>query len=209
MSLTFVFSPGLHSFFLFAGSAKACFGHTEGAAGAHGALAAAITLKQGSVPPMMHCRVLNPHVAFAFEEWRQAAHSILSMVGRTAAVWPRSLGVLAGCSSFGMSGVNAHALIALPHDDGCNLDREIAWRQRLHWPIPEAHHLLGSAFTAAGSDVGARCTRLALLPGVAKYCLSCRNAYPDKLICRPNAQVSRVLGVCGSRIFARPRGARY
>ena len=52
-----------------------------------------------------------------------------------------------GVSSFGMSGVNAHAVFAAStsiHESlltgqcrGC-----LPWHRRAHWPVPKAHHFL-------------------------------------------------------------------
>ena len=63
----------------------------------------------------------------------------------------------AGVSSFGMSGVNAHAVFA----QGSNravmlLDSKTEgpqWRQRRHWPVPSPHHFLQSTATDRRSGV--------------------------------------------------------
>ncbi len=127
-----------------AASAKACFGHTEGTAGAHGALAAALVLAQHAAPPVMHARSLNPYVASAFEEWRGARQNALPLVAREVAAWPAAPRMLAGCSSFGMSGVNAHALLSAPHTQQ-HQEAVLVWQRQRCWPMPAAHHMLMAA----------------------------------------------------------------
>jgi 3-oxoacyl-(acyl-carrier-protein) synthase len=51
-------------------SNKSCYGHTEGAAGLTGVLLAAAAASQRMVPPVMHLRSWNPHVAAALDTWR-------------------------------------------------------------------------------------------------------------------------------------------
>ena len=137
-----------------AASAKACFGHTEGTAGIHGALVAVLAAQLHSAPPIMHNRSLNPYVASAFDEWRSGRQSALPLVARQAAAWPAAPAALTGCSSFGMSGVNAHALFSAPHtrqrpQDGGEGDDVaavvLAWQRQRHWPIPVYHRMLVSS----------------------------------------------------------------
>ena len=51
-------------------SNKSCYGHTEGAAGLTGVLLAQCASFQRGVPPVMHLRSWNPHVAAALDTWR-------------------------------------------------------------------------------------------------------------------------------------------
>lgn len=51
-------------------SNKSCYGHTEGAAGLSGALMALACAGQCALPPVMHLRQWNVHVAAALSEWR-------------------------------------------------------------------------------------------------------------------------------------------
>lgn len=52
------------------GSIKACYGHTEGTAGIHGALLAVLALRRRGVPAIMHLRNLNPYVEASLEDWQ-------------------------------------------------------------------------------------------------------------------------------------------
>ena len=78
-----------------------------------GLLLAAGMVASQSAAPIMHLRDLNPHVGSALEDGKR---------GGTAALAPRQLRAsalaaaqaVAGTSSFGMSGVNAHAVLAAP-----------------------------------------------------------------------------------------------
>lgn len=82
-----------------------------------GLFAAAGALGTNLAPPVMHLRSMNPYVTAALGDWSklarlqsriplQAAGGNLTARGGAATV--------AGTSSFGMSGVNAHALLCHP-----------------------------------------------------------------------------------------------
>ena len=57
-----------------AGSVKACFGHTEGAAGIHGALLAMLAVQNSAAPPIMHSRSLNAYVKNAIADWKTSCN---------------------------------------------------------------------------------------------------------------------------------------
>ena len=60
-------------------SVKACFGHTEGAAGLTGALLAAQSLSRACAPAVMHLRTPNAYVETALADWRKQ-HRISAQV---------------------------------------------------------------------------------------------------------------------------------
>lgn len=69
---------------------KARLGHTEGAAGLHGALAAIACGLDGHVPSNPQTRTLNPYVASALSGWRA-----LGRAGAIPRVWQS---LLLGCT---------------------------------------------------------------------------------------------------------------
>lgn len=54
---------------------KACYGHSEGSAGAHGALLALSLLQYQAAAATMHLRNLNPYVEAAFADSSRACHA--------------------------------------------------------------------------------------------------------------------------------------
>lgn len=89
-------------------SNKSCYGHTEGTAGITGLLLAIMSLSQHAAPEVMHLRNLNPYVAAALGN---RAGCNMRATLQTAPNFTASTH-LAGSSSFGMSGVNAHMIMA-------------------------------------------------------------------------------------------------
>ena len=91
-------------------SNKSCYGHTEGAAGLTGLLLAACMAGQQVAPAIMHLRTINPYVAAALADWSAQSSKTLHLPRQLASGASAGQGV-AGTSSFGMSGVNAHMLV--------------------------------------------------------------------------------------------------
>ncbi len=60
--------------FACAGSVKACYGHTEGAAGLQGGLCSILSLQMAAIPPIMHLRNINPYVSAAITEWKASSN---------------------------------------------------------------------------------------------------------------------------------------
>jgi 3-oxoacyl-(acyl-carrier-protein) synthase/acyl carrier protein len=131
------------------GSVKSCYGHTEGAAGVTGLLLAVQAAAHAAAPPVMHLRSVNPYVEAVLGDWRKGG-SLAAAVPRQLQAGAASVGALAGTSSFGMSGVNAHALVSAV-DGGAGERRPAAahlLRGQPLWPLPAFSPLLARA--AAG-----------------------------------------------------------
>ena len=91
-----------HQLDLLLGSSKSNFGHLEPAAGVVGLMKTALCLHHSAIPPSLHADQLNPHIDFS--------DSRLRLV-RTLEPWPEGPR-LAGVSSFGFGGSNAHVVLA-------------------------------------------------------------------------------------------------
>ncbi len=85
------------------GSVKTNIGHLEAAAGVAGLIKTALALHHRKIPPSLHFSQPNPHIAF---------DEIPLQVQRKTDAWPdRSRPSLAGVSSFGFGGTNAHLVL--------------------------------------------------------------------------------------------------
>ncbi|HXM58141.1 MAG TPA: SDR family NAD(P)-dependent oxidoreductase [Candidatus Dormibacteraeota bacterium] len=86
------------------GSVKSNLGHLEAAAGLTALIKVALALRHGTIPASLHC--VEPSPQIQFDELR------LDVVRETRP-WPGADGI-AGVSSFGFGGTNAHAVLAAP-----------------------------------------------------------------------------------------------
>jgi acyl transferase domain-containing protein/acyl carrier protein len=88
------------------GSVKSNLGHLNGAAGVAGFIKTVMAVREGKLPPSLHFETPNPQIPFADSPF---------YVSAKLADWPESLGKrLAGVSSFGIGGTNAHVVIEEP-----------------------------------------------------------------------------------------------
>jgi 3-oxoacyl-(acyl-carrier-protein) synthase len=94
------------------GSAKSNVGHLEAAAGMAGLTKVLLQMKHRTLVPSLHASELNPHIDFArtpfvvqreLGEWRRP---MLTVAGET-----REQPRIAGISSFGAGGANAHVIV--------------------------------------------------------------------------------------------------
>ncbi len=92
------------------GSVKSNIGHLEAAAGIAGLIKAVLAIKNRAIPPSLHFQQPNPFIQF--DELR------LSVQDRLGS-WPDcSKRLVAGVSSFGFGGTNAHAVVEEPPEAG-------------------------------------------------------------------------------------------
>ncbi|MEY4484011.1 MAG: beta-ketoacyl-acyl-carrier-protein synthase, partial [Verrucomicrobiota bacterium] len=94
------------------GSAKSNLGHMEAAAGIAGLTKTVLQMKHGILAPSLHAAELNPNIAFektpffvqrTLTDWKRP---VLELDGASRE-YPR----IAGVSSFGAGGVNAHVIV--------------------------------------------------------------------------------------------------
>nr|VFK24448.1 MAG: Acyl transferase domain-containing protein [Candidatus Kentron sp. MB] len=105
------------------GSVKTNFGHLEGAAGIAGLMKIVLTLQHEEIPPHLHFSQPNPLI-----DWDRLPFKIPTE-GRS---WPRGkIARVAGVSSFGASGTNAHIVLEeAPIRDVNVRDTNVADRDR-------------------------------------------------------------------------------
>jgi myxalamid-type polyketide synthase MxaE and MxaD len=85
------------------GSVKTNIGHLEAAAGIAGVIKVALALYHKEIPPSLHFEKANPHIPF---------EALPVQVQTHLTAWPAGPGPgLAGVSSFGFGGTNAHAVL--------------------------------------------------------------------------------------------------
>ncbi|HEV2148294.1 MAG TPA: polyketide synthase, partial [Longimicrobiaceae bacterium] len=94
---------------LWVGSVKTNLGHTEAAAGIAGLIKAVLALRHAEIPPHLHFREGNPMI-----DWSAPVR-----VPSAAEPWPAGGEPrVAGVSSFGISGTNAHVIVEEAPADG-------------------------------------------------------------------------------------------
>jgi amino acid adenylation domain-containing protein len=128
------------------GSVKTNIGHLEAAAGIAGLIKVALMLHHRAIPPSLHCREPNPRIPFDALPLRLASEP---------APWPDGAPAIAGVSSFGFGGTNAHLVLeAAPPRDGAG-PRTISDPEEhvltLSARDPEALRELARAYRAAVS----------------------------------------------------------
>jgi len=88
------------------GSVKTNIGHLEAAAGMAGLIKVVLALEHSEIPPNLHFKALNPHIAL---------DGFPAVLPTTRVPWPSGNGRrIAGISSFGFSGTNAHVIVEEP-----------------------------------------------------------------------------------------------
>jgi hypothetical protein len=124
-------------------NAQSCFGHTEGVAGITGTLLAYYQLAQRLSTPVVNLRSMNPYVEGTLGDWKGGKGRGAVIQRLNAPISWASETPIASTSSFGMSGVNAHALIKLAGDTQLTVRNKVsAWERESCWPHPVPHQYL-------------------------------------------------------------------
>lgn len=107
------------------GSVKTNVGHLEGAAGVAGLIKLALSIAHREIPPSLWFADPNPHIPF---------HDLPLKVQTALAPWPRGASrPLAGISSFGLGGTNAHLILeGAPNDP---VDTSSCGAQAAEWHL--------------------------------------------------------------------------
>jgi myxalamid-type polyketide synthase MxaB len=123
------------------GAVKTNVGHLEGAAGAAGVIKMVLCLQHGRIPPNLHFREINPHLALAPTRLQLP----LKALPWSVTAEPRCGAV----SSFGLGGTNGHVILEeAPHAPGeaNTLERparSVTFRRQRYWlpklPVPPDH----------------------------------------------------------------------
>ncbi|QDE69384.1 non-ribosomal peptide synthetase [Myxococcus xanthus] len=155
----------------FIGSAKSNIGHLEAAAGIAGLMKTVLALSHGEIPPQVHLRELNPHIAL---------DACRFPIPTRREPWPQAPGArIAGVSAFGFGGTNAHVILSEPPSRLADAPR-----------VPErgSHVLTLSARSDAALRNMARQYQEHLsrpdAPALADVCFTAntgRNAWPHRL----------------------------
>ncbi len=90
---------------LLIGSVKSNIGHLESAAGAVGLIKLVLAMQHGRIPQSLHFRQPNPHIPWDALKVRVVDQPL---------PWPEGPLRIAGISSFGFAGTNAHVLLEAP-----------------------------------------------------------------------------------------------
>lgn len=101
------------------GSVKTNIGHTLAAAGVAGLIKAALTVREGRIPPSLHCTQTNALLKLEDSPFRLVPEACDWLDGGNR---PR----LAAVNSFGFSGTNAHVVLAAPPSAAASADSDLS-----------------------------------------------------------------------------------
>jgi acyl transferase domain-containing protein len=142
----------------YVGSVKSNIGHLEAAAGIAGLIKAVLAVHHAEVPASLHVQQPTPQVPWDELPLRVATQRI---------PWPQPGRPVAGVSAFGMTGTNAHVLLAAdvpgipdaPQPDAPQPDTHQPDTHQADTPEPDCHLLALSATTQQALRTQARAWR--------------------------------------------------
>ncbi len=156
------------------GSVKSNIGHLEAAAGIAGIIKTALSLKQREIPRSVHFSQPNPHIPFD--------RLPLNVVSEHQP-WPESPTLLAGVSSFGFGGTNAHVVLeAAPIPESQGIVDDASQDKQPPYLLPlsaQSSSALGELVQSYEAWLEAE-TPLAVLPAIPSQNSSKRS--PDQLL---------------------------
>jgi acyl transferase domain-containing protein/acyl carrier protein len=138
------------------GAVKANLGHLEGAAGIAGLIKAVLVLRHRWLPPVANLEELNPHLALDGTSLSIPQHG---------SEWKTAGRRLAGVSSFGWSGTNAHVVLEEASASGNKAETPGVWRVVVSAQSQEALHILALAYADRLDH-----TEMAELPDISYTC---------------------------------------
>lgn len=152
------------------GSIKTNMGHLEAAAGAAGVAKAALSIAHGELPPSLHFTNPNPLIP-----WGRIPVEVQSSL----TPWPNpNAARIAGVSSFGMSGTNAHVILGEPPESSGSSAQEPLELQSHAWVLPLSAKSPTSLLAMVRSLESALDGDLREVPcGDIAYSASCRRAH--------------------------------
>jgi len=109
---------------LLVGSAKTNIGHLEAAAGIAGLIKVVLAMQHGRIPRHLHLNEPNPHIPWDELDLRVTTQPVPWPAGESRRI--------AGVSSFGFSGTNAHVVLEEPPDEPAPEGAAGPVRERAH-----------------------------------------------------------------------------
>ncbi|AKT41310.1 type I polyketide synthase [Chondromyces crocatus] len=143
------------------GSVKTNIGHLEAAAGLAGLIKAILVVQHGEIPPHLHLRTPSPRIPW---------DALPLTVTTSLSPWNGGGGPrIAGVSSFGFSGTNAHVIVEQPPEEGASVSANVDAPDR-----PQLLSLSARSETALRALAGRYVERLAEKPSLrlAEVCFT-------------------------------------
>lgn len=134
-------------------ASKSAIGHSEPASGLIGLITALHSITEAAALPILHLRVLNPHIDVLLQSSPSASRKLPLSISRQQSGQPssadsRDTGSVAwGTSAFAFQGTNAHAILqsgSSSRDSLAVVASEVKplWQHGRFWVTVAAHHLV-------------------------------------------------------------------